>query len=93
MLYAHLSWKNPVERITSIINLALQSVGMMRSATKIFEDQLRSCKSLSDIRALADKFPSLKDGSARLCWTSQNTSQEAKPEGSAIYYILTCFAK
>ena len=45
----------------SIINLALQSVGMMRSESQNFEEQLKSCKSLSDIRALGDKFPSLKD--------------------------------
>ena len=36
-------------------------MGMMRGKTQNFEDQLKGCKSLSDIRALADKFLSLKE--------------------------------
>lgn len=34
----HHSWKNPAERIMSILNLGLQSVGVMRQETKSFED-------------------------------------------------------
>ena len=45
----------------SILNFALQSIGMMRCATKNYENELKTCKSLSDIRQLSSKFPSLKD--------------------------------
>lgn len=39
----HNSWKNPAERIMSILNLALQGVGIARSQTA-FEDHLQRCK-------------------------------------------------
>lgn len=45
----------------SIINMALQSVGMMRSKTQSYEDQLNSCKTTADIRELGSKLPSLKE--------------------------------
>jgi phosphoribosylanthranilate isomerase len=54
------SWKNPVERIMSILNLALQGVGVMREAVP-HEDELKRCGSLKTIRAMADKVPEIKD--------------------------------
>ena len=38
-----------------------QSVGMMRSKTQNYEDQLKSCKTTTAIRELSSKIPSLKD--------------------------------
>ena len=43
----HNSWKNPVERIMSIINIALQSVDIMRVCTESFENKLKGCKNLT----------------------------------------------
>ena len=39
----HHSWKNPVERIMSILNISLQSVGLMRRPTQSFEEKLKNC--------------------------------------------------
>lgn len=39
------SWKNPVERIMSVINLALQGVGVMREEVP-HENELKRCNSL-----------------------------------------------
>jgi hypothetical protein len=54
------SWKNPVERIMSIINLALQGVGSMREVVA-HEDELKRCNSLKSIRALASKIPEIQE--------------------------------
>lgn len=54
------SWKNPVERIISIINLALQGVGVMRGEVP-HESELKRCGSLKSIRDLAKKTPVLKE--------------------------------
>lgn len=43
----HQSWRNPVERIMSILNLRFQSIGLMRSEmTDAAERALRNCKSI-----------------------------------------------
>jgi hypothetical protein len=54
------SWKNPVERIMSIINLALQGVGVMREEVP-HESELKRCGSLKSICELAKKIPVLKE--------------------------------
>ena len=46
------SWKNPAERIMSILNIGLQSVGIMRTKTSSYEKELKSCNSLADVRSL-----------------------------------------
>ena len=52
------SFRNPVERIMSIINLALQGVGMMRSSMpEQFEKSMNSVSSLQDLRDQAAKDP------------------------------------
>ena len=57
----HNSWRNPVERAMSLLNLAMQSVGLMRSSCgEKYEKVLRSCNSLAQIRAAAEKDPGLK---------------------------------
>ena len=57
------SWKNPAERIMPLLNLALQGAGMARRETA-FEDQLKSCNNMKQIRLLAEQVPGLKDAIA-----------------------------
>lgn len=57
----HLSWKNPLEQIMSILNIALQSVGLMRGATHSFEEKLRNSNNLSAIQDLGHKNPGLRE--------------------------------
>lgn len=54
------SWKNPAERIMSILNVGLQSVGIMRQKTRSFEEALKSCNNLTSIRTLGEKNPDLE---------------------------------
>ena len=50
------SWRNPVERIMSVINLGLQSVGLAhREVEANVEAELSKCNSLADLRKLAAK--------------------------------------
>ena len=54
------SWKNPVERVMSILNLGLQSVGLMRKeCTPSAEAVLKNCNSLQQIRSAVAGVPSL----------------------------------
>lgn len=54
------SWKNPVERVMSILNLGLQSVGLMRKECEhASEDLLKNCNSLKQIRAAVQRNPNL----------------------------------
>jgi hypothetical protein len=56
------SWKNPVERIMSILNLELQCVGLMRQEMDVESEEIMSqCNSMNDIRKAAEKAPSLKE--------------------------------
>ena len=55
------SWKNPVERCMSILNLGLQSVGIMREETENYEQLLKSANSLTAIRKLAEEDPAVEE--------------------------------
>ncbi|PKK57045.1 hypothetical protein RhiirC2_721477 [Rhizophagus irregularis] len=56
------SWKNPVERIMSILNLGLQCVGLMCQEMDVeLEEIMLKCNSMNDIRKMAEKTPSLKE--------------------------------
>lgn len=56
------SYRNPVERIMSILNLALQSVGVMRAKMdEMAEFKLKSINSLADLRNAATKIPGLQE--------------------------------
>lgn len=55
------SWKNPVERIMSILNLSLQGIGIMREECTNHEQEVKRCSSLKTIRALASKIPEVRD--------------------------------
>ena len=53
------SWKNPVERIMSVLNLGLQCVGLARSEMpEEFEKEVSKCNNLSKLR----KIPSRVEG-------------------------------
>lgn len=55
------SWRNPAERVMSIVNLGLQCVGLMR--TKVSDDveaSLARCNNLSQLRSEAEKNPEVK---------------------------------
>ena len=54
------SWKNPAERIMSPLNIALQGAGVVRSKTA-FEDNLKSCNNLKQIREIATQIPQIKE--------------------------------
>ena len=54
------SWKNPAERVMSLLNLALQGAGIARRETN-FEDQLKACSNTKQIRLLAAQVPGLKE--------------------------------
>ena len=48
------SWRNPVERIMSVLNLGLQSVGIARAAMPTdFESEVSKCNNLSELRGIA----------------------------------------
>ena len=51
------SWRNPVERMMSIVNLGLQSVGLMRKEMNLdAEKALKNCNSLKQIRSAGEKY-------------------------------------
>ena len=51
------SWRNPVERIMSIVNLGFQSVGMMRKEmTPEIERAIKNCNSLKQLRRAGKNF-------------------------------------
>ena len=53
-------WRNPAERVMSIINMGLQCVGVMRSAmTDTDEAQIAGCNSLSVLRSQAKRQPDI----------------------------------
>lgn len=55
------SWKNPAERIMSILNLGFQSVGLMRQPTPNFENKLSSISSTAEVRNFAEKNAAVVD--------------------------------
>ena len=59
----HHSYRNPAERVMSVINLGLQSIGLSRRQLEdeIEEQEVRRCGSVSEVRELASKKPGLKE--------------------------------
>ena len=51
------NWRNPVERIMSIVNVGLQCVGMMRrECSKDFEAAIKKCNNLNQLRKSVSLF-------------------------------------
>ena len=58
----HHSYRNPVERIMSLLNIGLQSVGVMRQKmSNEMEQAIHGAKSMTDVRNVAEKKPNLKE--------------------------------
>ena len=56
------SWRNPVERLMSILNLGLQSVGLMRKeAAQEYEESISKCNNIKELKKMADKCQGLSD--------------------------------
>jgi len=56
------SWKNPVERIMSVLNLRLQSIGLMQAEMNDDSEKLISkCGTINEIRNIAKENPTLKE--------------------------------
>lgn len=56
------SFHNPPERIVSILNLGLQSVGLARATmSEEMEEKIASCNSVSEIRCVAKDNNPLRD--------------------------------
>ena len=57
----HSSYRNPVERIMSLINLGLQSVGVMgQKMSDEMEKAISNANSMDEIRKVAEKIPDIK---------------------------------
>ncbi|XP_046330978.1 uncharacterized protein LOC124114453 [Haliotis rufescens] len=55
------SWRNPPERVMSLLNLALNCIGLMRAEMEPqFENMLKSCNNMKSIREKATIFPDLE---------------------------------
>ena len=55
------SWKDPAERIMSILNLGLQGIGLVRNEMKEeIETEFVRCKGLKSVRTLAEKNEEVK---------------------------------
>ena len=52
------SWRNPVERVMSTVNMGMQCVDLMRRGS---EAQVDKCDSLSDLRKAAMKYPNFRE--------------------------------
>lgn len=52
----HLSFRNPVERVMSVLNLALQNVSLCRENLPDLEEQLKGCNSMGAIRQKAKQY-------------------------------------
>ena len=57
------SWKDPAERVMPILNIGLQSVGLMRRSLSdvALEHKLKSAKNMKGIRAMVENTDGLKE--------------------------------
>ena len=58
------SWKNPVERVNCILNLGLQSVGLMRCVMDAANEKPCNMYSMKAIRSLAESHSEFKEAFA-----------------------------
>ena len=79
------SWRNPVERVMSTLNLGLQCIGLMRDKMdEIFENEAAKCNSLTTLRETAKKVPGFLDAvldsiaHLKCCLTSLTIQLELK---------------
>ena len=78
------SWRNPVERLMSIINLGFQSVGLMHSKlSEDFELKIQNCNSLKELRAACESSSNDVAETLKLWGTLQQNAD-------SVYYHLGC---
>ena len=54
---ANQSWRNPVERMMSIVNLGLQSVGLVQKEMSLdAEKALKNCNSMKQVRSAGEQY-------------------------------------
>lgn len=53
------SWKNPSERVHSVLNLGLQATGLMQ--TPKFESAVSNCNSVKDVRDVVKETSGLEE--------------------------------
>ena len=53
----YLSFRNPCERVMSVLNLGLQNVSLTREDNETLEEELKGCNSMGSIREKAKRFP------------------------------------
>ncbi len=54
------SWKDPAERVMSVLNCGAQGVGLMRQQSPILEPLLKNCQSMKSIRKLCEEHPAIQ---------------------------------
>ena len=56
------SWRNPVECVMPLLNLGLQSMGVMRKKMdEGYESAVANCNNMAQLRKVAEKNPNVKD--------------------------------
>lgn len=67
------SWKNPVERLMSTVNMGMQCVDLMRKeGSEVYEAQVGQCNSLADMRKACKAFQ-FQGGHLGLDFSSENS--------------------
>jgi hypothetical protein len=54
------SWKDPAERVTSVLNFGAQGVGLMWQESPILEPIIKNCKNMKSIRRVHEDNPDAK---------------------------------
>jgi hypothetical protein len=72
------SWKDPAERIMSILNIGLQSIGLARCALQDndLEEKLKRCNNMKQIRDLAIREADLKEELKRSVQPAKNLMED-----------------
>lgn len=60
----HLSYRNPVERVMSLLNIALQNCAFCRERNDDLEELLKGCNTMKDIRKRAAEFHPTESGAS-----------------------------
>ena len=93
------SWRNPVERIMSVINLGLQCVGLARNGMDDDSEQLLGkAGNMKEIRAAAAKHPTLREAiiysvaGPKICLAQVLSRLQLKQESFNVFNAATAEA-
>ena len=88
----HQSWRNPVERIMSILTLGFQSIGLMRSQmSDKAERALKNCNSIAQLRSSGESYKGEIKKSLKL--TADRYCQRPRAEGKEIPAFQWCYRR